>query len=528
MSSFGLISGRRLGSPWVALVSTVLLGLVATGPALASGPLHLSKGGVTPSTGYAGDAFRFTVTYLSHDGVGPLAVELVLNGTDHPMSEVVPGSIDFKQGVQYATTLTLGAGTYTWGFLALHRNAQSDQWSAPGPLTVKPRPSPSPTPAPTSTPKPTPAATPQPTSNPTPRPTSSPADTPSSSGASATPGTSTTGGGSATGSGDTTTGSTPGASPGPGVGPASQGGDGPTHGPLIGAVVPGGVAVPPGGAGGNPPGGSGPTGGSSAGGSTGPTAGGSTSTGPGGTAAGGQAALTLLTGGLPPFGTDAWFQLAAQTLATSTAASSAMALALFGMRRRHDDEEQAGSNLSDPYNIPHDAYDPALATATAVADPELSMPRWRRPSLREARRSKPGENLEAVEAERLTFDHGAVQPSGERELRRIRYRLVRLGDGPDEILSTEIGRLDQGDEVELLQRSGAYWQVRTPLGQVGWVHRMTLGELLPPEPTRIPAGGGELDPDLLMAYSQSQAAGPRDMAGEGLASQLIRERLSHR
>lgn len=511
MSHLGLISGRRSGSLWAALISTALIGLLAAGPALA-GPLHLSSGGVTPSTGFAGDGFSFSVTYTSHDDVGPLAVELLLDGAVHPMATVIPGDTDFKSGVRYRTTLTLAAGTYTWTVRATHLHGLSDVWTAAAPLTVSPKPSPKPTPA--ATPRPTPApttATPPPTPRPTPRPTPQPtSDVPTSSGsAGGGPGSASPAPSGTTGAG-TSSGPAPGASSGPGVGPTSGGPTGsptPSPVPLIGAAGTGDAGAPPPGS------------------PTGPRSGGS-----------GGARLAVLTGSLPPFGSEAWFALAAQALLASTTASSAMALALFGLRRRHEEDEAARQDRVDPYQIPHDPRDPIItaaeAEALALGDPEASMPRWRRPSLRAARQSKPGISLEAVEAERLTFDHGAIQPTGEREVRRIRYRMVRVGDGPDEILSTEIGRLDEGDEVELLQHAGAYWQVRTPLGQVGWVHRMTLGELLPPDPTRIPAGGGELDPDVLSAFGESQLrmlSGVREaQVGEGLASRMIRERLSHR
>ena len=38
------------------------------------------------------------------------------------------------------------------------------------------------------------------------------------------------------------------------------------------------------------------------------------------------------------------------------------------------------------------------------------------------------------------------------ERRMIRYRVVRLLDAPDELRSAEIGQLDQGDEVQLIER----------------------------------------------------------------------------
>ena len=92
--------------------------------------------------------------------------------------------------------------------------------------------------------------------------------------------------------------------------------------------------------------------------------------------------------------------------------------------------------------------------------------------------------------------------------------MVRLSDGPDELMSIEIGRLDAGDEVELLDRSGAYWQVRTPTGHVGWVHRMTLGEVVADGADEPTPSSGRLRP------------GPEPQPGDGLAARLIRERAA--
>jgi hypothetical protein len=91
----------------------------------------------------------------------------------------------------------------------------------------------------------------------------------------------------------------------------------------------------------------------------------------------------------------------------------------------------------------------------------------------------------------MSFETAGVAPLGDYERRRIGYRLVRLLDSPDELRSQEIGILDQGDEVQLLQRHGAYWLVLCPDGKQGWVHRMVLAdaqawpadpELTEPEP----------------------------------------------
>jgi SH3-like domain-containing protein len=58
--------------------------------------------------------------------------------------------------------------------------------------------------------------------------------------------------------------------------------------------------------------------------------------------------------------------------------------------------------------------------------------------------------------------------------RTIGYRLVRLSDGPDDLRSSEIGRLDRGDEVEIIGDVGGFLQVRTPGGLEGWVPRIAI------------------------------------------------------
>ena len=156
------------------------------------------------------------------------------------------------------------------------------------------------------------------------------------------------------------------------------------------------------------------------------------------------------------------------------------------------------------------------------------MPRWRRPSLMQARKADPGTDLAAIEAERLTFAAGLAATGSANERRRIRYRMVRMSDSPDEIQGQEIGRLDQGDEVELLERSGLYWRIRTPLGEIGWIHKMTLGDVVPPS-NEAAAADDDGDEDVLIAFQDAQsrrAGGPiaEPVLGEGLAARFIRER----
>lgn len=103
---------------------------------------------------------------------------------------------------------------------------------------------------------------------------------------------------------------------------------------------------------------------------------------------------------------------------------------------------------------------------------EALIPRWRRPSLRAARqlseRDVPMEHIP------ILFRTPAA-PGADR--RQVAYRLVRMGTEPDELTGEEVGRLDRGDEVEVLREEAGYCLVRTPLDGVGWIHRTTLRRL---------------------------------------------------
>jgi SH3-like domain-containing protein len=102
----------------------------------------------------------------------------------------------------------------------------------------------------------------------------------------------------------------------------------------------------------------------------------------------------------------------------------------------------------------------------------------------------------------MTFANGVVNAVDGRERRVIRYAVVRLLDAPDELRSVEIGQLDQGDEVQLIERSGAYWLVLCPNGQQGWIHKMTLGEIVG---DATPTFTREIDDDVLTAFLAARA-----------------------
>jgi hypothetical protein len=189
--------------------------------------------------------------------------------------------------------------------------------------------------------------------------------------------------------------------------------------------------------------------------------------------------------------------LAPTVVTTGGAVAAAMAFGLFGRRRREDgsDEElaaEAGTAFAVlplvaegtpalPVAVAYPIEEAAADAASRIGEVErieALIPRWRRPSLLHARKTDPVRD--DTPAPPLTFDRGLIGALDRSERRLIRYRLVRLLDSPDELRGADIGYLDQGDEVQLLEKSGAYWLVLCPDGQQGWLHKMTLGDVIEP------------------------------------------------
>ncbi len=189
--------------------------------------------------------------------------------------------------------------------------------------------------------------------------------------------------------------------------------------------------------------------------------------------------------------------------AISTSVTLAAAFFLFGRRRRDDDHDdgQLAAAAAAPYGSPGPAMVPVPAVDPGTGGTDLDLPRWRRPSLIAARKSDPVRMGDV--ASRLTFDHpGPVTDTAVREeRRRVRYHLVRLLDRPDELTGTTVDSLDAGDEVAIVEELGLYRRVVTPDGRAGWLHKMTLGDVIdaPPE--------DEVDPDVLMAYLAARGRG---------------------
>ncbi len=172
---------------------------------------------------------------------------------------------------------------------------------------------------------------------------------------------------------------------------------------------------------------------------------------------------------------------------TSLKARITLAQALLPFRRRRRD---GGADDCDPAI---GASDEPITVDLGAAGPELDLPRWRRPSLLAARRADPARGAPEPPRTHLAFRDPAAAGI---ERRVVRYRIVRLLDRPDEVAGRTVGSLDEGDEVAVVEQSGLYRCVQTPDGRLGWLHKMTLGDLV-----AAPVGADEpIDADALLAY----------------------------
>ena len=459
-----------------SVVAMLLLVLFALPVSAAAGIPKLSNAVVAPRTGTPSSTIVITVTYQNDKGWRAESVIARVGTVDKTMTRV-PGG-DWRKGVAFRWSGKLPVGTYAVVIRA-RSSHRGDASLGAGTVKISPAATPKPTP------KPTPRATPRPTPKPTPKPTAKPKPA-------ATP----------------TAGSlvSPTATPAPTATPLPT----PTPTPLptpTPSALP--ITAALGGTdGANPPGSNG---------TTGPTGGAGNPTGGWGP----LASLMAIAGLQGP--TFTGLTIGPTLVTTTGAVALGMAFGLFGRKRRDEgDDVLSAAAASGVGFMPHDgavAVDGIAAASGAVLDvddTEALMPRWRRPSLIQARKADPIRDNEP--APRLTFDQGLVGPLDGRERKVIRYRVVRLLDSPDELRGAEIGYLDQGDEVQLLEKYGAYWLVLSPDGQQGWLHKMTLGDVYEEDgpPTEGPVatmpiaaeswtmGEADIDGDVFDAYLESR------------------------
>ncbi|MCI0584863.1 MAG: SH3 domain-containing protein [Chloroflexi bacterium] len=499
---------RRARELLIAAWGAVLLVLAFSLPVLGAppGPTKLLSPDVSPREADSATPVTFTVTYWNAHALPPDYVRVAVGGRTYPMTGA---GTDWKAGVVFSVTTKLPAGTHEVRFEARDAERFVDELVA-GSVAIDAAPAPTPTPDPDPDPTPTPSPT-------------EPPD-PGTSGGSGAGGGST---GGSTDDGSTGSGTGTGSIDaigwddlrGTGRGPAgfaldesltegdgsggtgTSGGTGGSSGASTGGSTGGGssstdaihklpwfiVGLGTGGSGGtDAPGSGGGTGGGAGGSGTGGSGegdGGSTSSSGDSSSSGASGSggpvefLQSFTSGLAAVGLSGSGQLPTlpAVVGSSLLVTTWMAFAIFSKRRR-DAEPPAPDGLLQAAASTGIGMGLVMApTPVAPPDPEAMMPRWRRPSLLEARKTDPIRSP-GPERPRLTFSIGETAAPRGGERRIIRYAVIPLLDRPDEILATRIGELVAGDEVQVEQRSGAYCHVLCPDGRQGWVHRTTLGD----------------------------------------------------
>jgi Bacterial SH3 domain len=405
----------------------------ATTPALAGG--RASAGSGSPST-----TITFSVQFRDSGGCRPSKVEVVVAGLGG--YAMTGAGTAFQSGVTYSAALSLPAGSWAYSFAATNGSGKRSVTLtavSPSPiLIVSPTPKPTPKPIPKPTPKPAPKPTPKPTQRATPRPTANATPT-ATPGQSALP-TSTS----------------------PATSDSGAGGD-----PTPTAIAPGQIAI-------GPPRDRGDDG----------------RGGLGGAIDGPQPAPAAIDGSSGP---DLGIDLGLRTPVAVWSLTTALGVILFAAFLRRSKRREPELVLADPAGasvavgsavqtpVPDRCGNPARAPGAvgggaAGADDEgtdpgsANRPPWLRPTLRDQRQSS---DRGMVVAAHETARFGAPPKSGV-ERRTIGYRLVRVSDGPDDIRSKEVGRLDRGDEVEVIAEHENFLRVRTPSGLEGWVPRVVI------------------------------------------------------
>lgn len=380
----------------------------------------LTSGSASPGSGATSTVVTFSVRYTDRAGCAPSQVEVSVAGVGR--FQLAGPADGYAAGATFTRSTKLPAGSWPYQFAATSGSGPGERTvmlttvSPARVVIVSPTPKPTPKATPNATPKPTPKPTPKATPKPQPIATASNPVTPTPPSPDATGGPTTA------------------------VLPPS-----PSSPPQVaaGALVHRGGPTPP------------------------------------ANRTGGRPVSAAL---LAPVGSElgiapdpgALLPVAAWSLTTALG----VLLFAFVLRRPAGDDEMAPARIVGwtPPRLPIVSAGPSPAAGTAeaadddVPDPEANLPRWLRPSLRLQRQS--GDlGLLPLPAEPVRFDRPA--PAGV-DRRTIAYRLVRLSDGPDDLRTNELARLDRGDEVEVLGGQGGFLKVRTPQGLEGWVPRVVI------------------------------------------------------
>ena len=398
-------------------------------PALARtcGSITIAGGTVSPGTGSPSTTFTFAVTVSDTTGTPPVWVRVRVHGS---WSDLAPTGSDWTGGVLFTGTRELPVGS--WGYLFRARTAggiNCDHTNVnpsrvvvtapppPPPPTPTPAPTPTPTPKPTAVPTPKPTAIPTATPKPTPKPTAKAAAKPTPKPTAKPTKTPTK-----TATKVPTKAPTKAATPRPIAVVIASPSESPetTEAPRAGVV--GAIG---GGASGGP----------------GPGDEGSSVVGP----MVGLLALTTAICGI---------------------------FLLVGRRRRRQDEDTVGTRHVDPSPAPA----PVVAEPMMAFVDEDQTPVDEDAPLKEVRKASRRATAAATAAAVATSVRTFAKPPPKGvERAKVGYRRVRISSEPDAVRSVELGRLDRGDEVEILESHEGFLRVRTPDDITGWILRHTVG-----------------------------------------------------
>jgi hypothetical protein len=411
----------------------VSLGIAGSVPAAAAascnGGSHavtLDSGRVSPGTGGTSTRFVFSVRLRDNAGCAPTKVEVVIQG--YGRYRLTGTGNDYRGGVIFSGTARVPVGRWTYSFYAEGGSGAGARTVnllavSPSSITVTAPPRPTATPRPPATPRPTPRPAPRPSKLPTVAVVPNPSPPPATPAPSTSERPALTPEPSSSGS-MWTADSNP-----------AAGDEGTAPGPL---GPPSGVVI-------------------------------ARSAGTSARASGSGLSIRL--------GFDA-------TPVLAWTCASLLGVALFAglvsrpgpvRPRRFEFAPLAGIEVGGlPLEVSRDSRARPERTDQAVAVNEAQLPRWLRPSVGAAR--QPSGLDERSVREPIRFG----TPARARvERRTVSHRLVRLADAPHEHDSHEIGRLDLGDEVEILDVRNGFARVRVPGGQEGWIPAMTTQSMMP-------------------------------------------------
>jgi hypothetical protein len=144
---------------------------------------------------------------------------------------------------------------------------------------------------------------------------------------------------------------------------------------------------------------------------------------------------------------------------------------LVGRRRRRKDDDGVAVRTLDPSTVPPPVV---VEPMTAIVDEDLTPVDDDAP-LKEVRKASKRATAAATAAAVATSVRTFAKPPKKGvERAKVGYRRVRISSEPDAVRSVELGRLDRGDEVEILESHEGFLRVRTPDDITGWILRHTV------------------------------------------------------